>query len=76
MKRKKSNKDIEIIKKNTRMPTSVLGDINSQISACRTGEKAFKELLKIHGNIKFRLICEEIHNYAERIIRSSRFKAP
>ena len=66
----------EIIKKNTRMPTSVLGDINSQISACRTGEKAFKELLKIHGNIKFRLICEEIHNYAERIIRSHIKKLP
>ena len=31
----------KIIQKNTRMPSSVLGDIKSQIAACYTGEKAF-----------------------------------
>ena len=66
----------EIIQKNTRMPKSVLGDIKSQVAACYTGEKAFIELFEMYGRKKFRMITEEIHNYAERIIRNNISKLP
>ena len=75
--RNKPNKAIlDIIQKNTRMPSSVLGDIKSQIAACYTGEKAFVELFEMYGRKKFRLICKEIHNYAESIIRRNISKLP
>ena len=59
-----------LIERNTRSPVNVMGDIRSQIAACNSGERAFVELVERYGTSTFRLYAEELHNYAERLIRA------
>lgn len=67
----KLNKAIlDLVERNTRIPTNVIGDIYAQIAACTTGEKAFVRLVQRYGSAEFRRYTEELHDYAERLIRS------
>ena len=59
-----------MIEKNTREPVNVMGDIRAQIAACNNGEGALQKLIKVHGVDKFRHYMEELHDYAERLIRA------
>ncbi len=59
-----------LIERNTRLPVHVLGDIRAQLAACNNGEKALLRLIERHGPAKFRLYTEELHDYAERLIRA------
>ncbi len=59
-----------LIERNTRSPVNVMGDIRSQIAACNSGERAFVDLVERYGTSTFRLYAEELHNYAERLIRA------
>lgn len=59
-----------LIEKNTREPINVMGDIRAQLAACNNGEQALQALIKVHGVDKFRYYMEELHDYAERLIRA------
>ncbi|MDA0675666.1 MAG: hydantoinase B/oxoprolinase family protein [Proteobacteria bacterium] len=59
-----------LIEKNTRAPTNVMGDIRSQIAACSTGERAMLRLIGRYGAATFRRYADELHDYAERLIRA------
>jgi N-methylhydantoinase B len=65
------NKDIaDIIQFNCRMPDRVLGDMNAQISSCRTGERRIKELAEKFGNETYEQAIEQILDHGERIART------
>jgi len=67
----KLNKDVEeIIRFNSRMPDRVIGDMNAQISSCRTGERRVQELVNKFGVETFDLAVEEILDHGERLTRS------
>lgn len=65
------NKELEdIIRFNCRMPDRVLGDMNAQISACRTGERRIQELVEKFGLDTFEEAVEEILDHGERLARA------
>ena len=59
-----------IIELNTRQPIQVMGDIRAQLAACGNGEKALLQLIERYGSESFRRYSEELHDYAERLIRA------
>ena len=59
-----------IIERNTRQPIQVLGDIRAQLAACGKGEQGFFKLIERYGAETFRRYTEELHDYAERLIRA------
>ncbi|MDC1383898.1 hydantoinase B/oxoprolinase family protein [Candidatus Puniceispirillum sp.] len=65
-----------LIKINTRMPESLMGDLRAQISACNTGEKGMISLVNKYDGNSFREHCEALHDYAEKIIRKQIAKLP
>jgi len=60
----------KLIERNTRSPVNVMGDIRSQIAACNTGERGFAALVERYGAAEFRRYVDELHDYAERLIRA------
>ena len=65
------NKELEdIIRFNCRMPERVLGDMNAQISSCRTGERRVQELVKKFGLETFTLATAQILDHGERLARA------
>ena len=70
-KRGELNKELEnIIRFNCRMPERVLGDMNAQISSCRTGERRVQELVKKFGLDTFTQATEHILDHGERLARA------
>ena len=65
-----------MIERNTRQPTNVMGDIRAQLAACNNGEQALQKLIHSHGAEKFRQYMDELHDYAERLIRAEIRKLP
>src|SRR5207248_11366165 len=66
----------ELIRFNSRMPDRVIGDMNAQISSCRTGERRVQELVEKFGVETFELAVEEILDHGERLARSRLAKLP
>ena len=65
------NKELEnLIRFNSRMPDRVIGDMNAQISACRTGERRVQELVDKFGLEAFEETVEAILDHGERIARA------
>ena len=65
------NKKLEnLIRFNSRMPDRVIGDMNAQISACRTGERRVQELIQKFGLETFEQAVEAILDHGERIARA------
>ena len=65
------NKELEeIIRFNSRIPDRVIGDMNAQISACRTGERRVRELIDKFGVERFELAVEAILDHGERLTRA------
>jgi len=65
------NKDVEnIIRFNCRMPDRVLGDMNAQISSCRTGERRVAELVGKFGLETYEHAISEILDHGERLARA------
>ena len=60
----------ELIRFNSRIPDRVIGDMNAQISSCRTGERRVQELVEKFGVETFDLAVEEILDHGERLARS------
>ena len=59
----------KFIEKNVRVPKKVLGDLRAQVAACHTAENQFRELLEKYGAPAMRLYMNEMHDYAERVMR-------
>lgn len=71
------NQDLEdLIRFNSRMPDRVLGDMNAQISSCRTGERRVQELVSKFGVATFEAAVEEILDHGERLARARLAKLP
>jgi N-methylhydantoinase B len=65
------NKELEdIIQFNCRMPDRVLGDMNAQVSSCRTGERRVKELVEKFGLETYEQAAAEILDHGERLARA------
>src|SRR5262245_40051535 len=58
---------LNLIRFNSRLPDRVVGDMNAQISACRTGERRVAELVERFGIETFRTAIEEILDHGERM---------
>lgn len=55
---------------NTRVPDKLAGDMRAQVAACNAAERDFVRLVERHGADTFRQIVDDLHGYAERIMRS------
>ena len=65
--------DVEIenlLRFNSRMPDNIIGDLNAQISACRTGELRVASLVERYGLDTFFNAVEAILDHGERMARS------
>src|SRR2546428_12816653 len=60
----------QILEKNVRVPKLVLGDIQANLAALRTGEKGFLELARRYGKEDLAIYLEELLNYTERLMRA------
>jgi N-methylhydantoinase B len=60
-----------IIRTNTRMPDSMMGDMRAQIASIRTGERRLAQLLKRYGNDAFRESVQIIFDQSEKLARAA-----
>ena len=73
----KLNRGLEdLIRFNSRIPDRTLGDMNAQISSCRTGERRVQELVAKFGADTFEAAVEEILDHGERLARARLAKMP
>ena len=71
------NKELlAMIRFNCRLPERTVGDMNAQISSCRTGERRVQELVEKFGPDLFEAAVEEILNHGERIARARLAELP
>lgn len=66
----------DLIRFNSRMPDRVIGDINAQISSCRTGERRVEQLIDRFGLDVFDAAVEQIFEHGERIARARLAELP
>jgi N-methylhydantoinase B len=59
----------EIIRKNSRQPRYVLGDLRAQLAACTVGERGYLELVKRYGLAPLGAYFEAMQTQAERMMR-------
>jgi N-methylhydantoinase B len=59
----------EIIRKNSRQPRYVLGDLRAQLAACAVGERGYLELAGRHGLAPLGAYFEAMQTQAERMMR-------
>ncbi|ADU51655.1 5-oxoprolinase (ATP-hydrolyzing) [Thermaerobacter marianensis DSM 12885] len=62
---------IDLITRNSRFPVAARGDLNAQISACRTGERRFLAIIRRWGLDTVRAACAEIFAQSERLDREA-----
>jgi N-methylhydantoinase B len=60
---------LDILTRNSRLPRSILGDLQAQIAACRTGERRYRDLLRRYGRETVEAATAEIFAQAERADR-------
>ena len=64
------NRELEqLIRFNSRIPDRVIGDMNAQVSACRTGERRVRELVEKFGVDVYTEAVSEILDHGERLAR-------
>jgi N-methylhydantoinase B len=69
--RGKINEDlVDIIRMNVRLPPRAIGDLRAQITAVKTGERRYLELLDRYGAAEVRASIEEIMDRAEAAARA------
>ncbi|MCB0154947.1 MAG: hydantoinase B/oxoprolinase family protein, partial [Anaerolineae bacterium] len=64
------NDILDIIARNSRLPRSILGDMNAQVAACRTGERRYQALLERFGLETVRDATAHIFAQAEQADRA------
>ncbi len=67
---------VNLIRFNSRIPDRVIGDMNAQISACRTGERRVAELAGRFGVDTLLQAVEAILDHGERISRARLAELP
>lgn len=67
---------LEIVRANTRLPDSVMGDLNAQIAACDAGARRVTELVAKYGASTVEGAFEAILDHGERITRQAISEAP
>ena len=67
---------VNLIRFNSRIPDRVIGDMNAQISACRTGERRVAEMAERFGLDTLLEAIEEILDHGERISRARLERLP
>ena len=73
---KPSHTLFRLIERNVRVPGLVLGDVKSQVAACRIGELGLIELAGRYGLDGFRDHCQALLDYTERFTRAEIAKLP
>jgi N-methylhydantoinase B len=61
---------MDIIALNVRVPEKVIGDLLAQAAGCHAGDRGFRELFKRYGHQTMHIYIEELHNYADRLVRA------
>ena len=61
----------DLLRLNTRMPDTSIGDLDAQIAAVRTGERRLSQLLDRIGIETYRAACENIFEQARRMDREA-----
>jgi N-methylhydantoinase B len=76
-KRGELNEDIHrMIVANSRMPKSVVGDLDAQVAGCRVGVKSLLEVVGRFGLDVYRNAVEFMFDHGERVVRSYFAKIP
>jgi N-methylhydantoinase B len=65
-----------LLERNVRVPTTVMGDLHSQLAACHVGERVFGELVARRGRERLTELFPEILDYAERFTRAEIARLP
>ena len=65
-----------LLRFNSRLPDRIIGDLNAQVSACRTGERRVISLVERFGLETFHRATEAILDHGERISRSRLAELP
>jgi len=65
-----------LLRFNSRLPYHIIGDMNAQISACRTGERRVSELVERFGVAVFDEAVEAILDHGERLSRARLAELP
>jgi N-methylhydantoinase B len=61
---------LDLILLNVRTPRERRGDLESQMGACRVGERRILEVAGKYGEQKLRVLVEELLDYSERLVRA------
>ncbi|MCY4105658.1 MAG: hydantoinase B/oxoprolinase family protein [Chloroflexi bacterium] len=67
---------VNLIRFNNRMPDRCIGDMNAQISACRTGERRMTELVNRFGLDTYFEAVEAVLDHGERLARARLAELP
>jgi len=71
-KKGRANREIlELIRFNSRMPELVLGDLNAQVAAVRTGERRLLQILEKFGRDRLNQAISRILDHGERMTRKA-----
>jgi N-methylhydantoinase B len=62
---------IDLIRRNSRFGYTVIGDMNAQIAACRTGELRYCELVNAYGHDTVKAARDEIFRHSEIVERAA-----
>ena len=66
----------QILEKNVRVPVMTLGDIRSNLAACRSGEKGMLELANAYGAQALELYYAKLLDHTETMVRAEIRKWP
>ena len=66
----------DVIALNVRTPDEVLGDLQAQIAACKSGERELNELFDRYGVATVLAYGEHLQDYAERLTRAGLAEIP
>jgi N-methylhydantoinase B len=61
----------DMVATNVRLPEKVMGDLQSQLAACATGERELIELIGRYGRSRVMEYYDHLHDYAERLARAA-----
>ena len=73
----KINQDlIDIIQMNCRIPERAMGDLRAELTAVKTGERRFLELVRRYGKDEVLSSIEDIMDRSERVARARTVSIP